>query len=200
MSQALLHRLNLRRGIYLWACFRLEFLEIAKVQGEIAFLFGTEDDPNRPVVYLDTLNLVIDEAEKLGGRGGTPSACLIPGSRPPIEFDPDSRRFRASFEAMVDFPAARRGDEKREADPKTDTPGPTGLRAEAELRGQFLSELRPVEYGFEVLEAELSITLPPEVEELIRLPQLVLPLKIPLIWIRITSHRQLKLQPVFIAA
>ena len=202
MSHALLHQLKLRRGIYLWACFRLELLEVARVQGEIAFLFGTEDDPDRPVVYLDTLNLVIEETKKLGGRGGTPSACLLPGSRPPVEFDPESRRFGTSFEAMVDFPAVRleeRGS-KRETDPKSDTPGPTGLRTGMELRGQFLSELRPVEYGHEMLEAELSITLPPEVEELTRLPQLVLPIKIPLIWIRFTTHRHLKLQPVFISA
>jgi hypothetical protein len=205
MSHALLDRLKLRRGAYLWACFRLEFLEVAHVQGDIAFLFGTEDDPNRPVLYLDSLNLVIDQAKKLGGRGGTPSACLLPGSRPPVEFDPKSRRFGASFEAMVDFPAVRlygKGEgEKRETDPKTDTPGPTGLRAEMELRGQFLSELRPIEYGYEMLEAELSITLPDVVEEQLDLPQLVLiPIKIPLIWIRLTSHRELKLQPVFIAA
>lgn len=200
MSHSLLHRLNLRRGIYLWACFRLEFLEVAPVQGEITFLFGTEDDPNRPVLYLDSLNLVIDEAKELGGRGGTPSACLLPGSRPPVEFDPKSRRFGASFQAMVDFPAVRLEGEKRDPDPKTDTPGPTGLRTEMELRGQFLSELRPVEYGFEMVEAELSITLPPEAEELIQLRQLVLPIKIPLIWLRISSKRQLKVQPVFLAA
>jgi hypothetical protein len=204
MSHALLDQLNLRRGIYLWACFRLEVLEVVPVQGEITFLFGTEDDPNRPVLYLDSLNLVIDEARQLGGRGGTPSGCLIPGSRPPVEFDPESRRFGASFEAMVDFPAVRlegkRGGKRRKDDSKTDTPGPTGLRAQVELGGQFLSDLRPVEFGFEMLEAELSITLPPEVEELIRIPRLVLPIKIPLIWLRITSHRQLKLQPVFIAA
>ena len=167
MSHALLHQLNLRRGLYLWACFRLEFLEVAAfAHGEIAFLFGTEDDPNRPVVYLDTLNLVIDEADELGGRGGTPSACLLPGSRPRVEFDSESRRFGASFEAMVDFPAVRREGKEREADPETDTPGPAGLRAGVELRGQFLSELRPVEYGSEMLEAEMSITLPPQVEEL----------------------------------
>ena len=201
MSHSLLHKLNLRRGHYLWACFRLKFVEVAAfAHGDITFLFGTEDDPNRPVVYLDTLNLVIDEADELGGRGGTPSACLLPGSRPPVEFDPESRRFGASFEAMVDFPAVRRQDKEREADPKTDTPGPAGLKARFELRGQFLSELRPVEYRSEMLEAELSIALPPEVEKAIGRPLLVLPIKIPLIWLRLSSKRQLTLQPVFIEA
>jgi hypothetical protein len=106
---------------------------------------------------------------------------------------------------MVDFPAVRLeneggGGKKRGVDRKTDTPGPTGLRTTMELRGRFLSKLRPVEYGFEMLEAKLSITVPPEVQEWIPLPQLVLPIKIPLIWLRITSKRQLKVQPVFIAA
>jgi hypothetical protein len=200
MSHVLLHKLNLRRGILLWACFRLKVLEVAQVQGEIAFLFGTEDDPNRPVAFLDAMNLVIDESEKLGGRGGTPSACLIPGSRPRVEFDPESRRIGASFEIMVDFPAVRREGKEREADPETDTPGGVGLRAQAELRGQFVSELRPVEYGYEMLEAEMSITLPPQVERSISLSELVLPIKIPLIWIRLSSKRQLTLQPVFLSA
>lgn len=203
MSHALLKQLGLRRAAYLWACVRVKLLEPVVgplVHGEITFLFGTEDDPNRPVLYLDTLNLVIDEADELGGHGGTPSACLLPGSRPRVEFDRDSRRFAASFEAMVDFPAARRGDKEREADPETDTPGPAGLKTGVELRGQFLSDLRPVEYGFEMLEAEMAMTLPPQVEELIHLPRLVLPIKIPLIWVRIGAKRQLTLQPVFIEA
>lgn len=205
MSHSLLHQLNLNRGAYLWACFRWP-LEVVKaeippiVHGEIIFLFGTEDDPNQPVVYLDTLNLVIDEAEHLGGRGGTPSSCLAPGSRPRVEFDSESRRFGASFETMVDFPALRRYDKERQADPETDTPGPTGLRAHAKLRGQFVSDLRPKEYGFEMLEAELTISLPPEVEELTRLPELVIPIKIALIWVRLDSRRKLTIQPVFISA
>jgi hypothetical protein len=199
MSHTLLHQLKLRRGAYLWLCFRWP-LEVMKgvVHAELNFLFGVEDDPNRPVLYLDTLNLVIEDGEDRNRDAGTPSACLPSGSKPPIAFDPASRRFDASFEVMVDFPALRR-DQDRESDPRSDTPGPLGLTAMAGLQGRFISELRPTPYGFEMLEAEITIELPPEVQELTHIPKLLIPVKFPLIWIRVDSRRQLTLQPVFIA-
>jgi hypothetical protein len=58
MGHSLLRQLELHRGIYLWGCWRLVLeLEVfrARVSGEIAFLFGTEADPNKAVVYLDTM-------------------------------------------------------------------------------------------------------------------------------------------------
>jgi hypothetical protein len=201
MNATLLERLNLRRGAYLWLCFHwpLELVE-GVVHGELNFLFGVEDDPSKPVLHLDTLNLVIEDADALSRGAGTPSACLPPGSKPPIAFDPGSRRFEGSFELILDVPILRLGREEREVDPRSDTPGPVGTKVVAGIRGQFLSELRPVEYGFEMLEAEVSVELPPEVADLTHTDQILIPIKFPLIWIRIESRRQLSLQPVFLAA
>ena len=201
MSHSVLGQFNLSRGAYLWACFKvpIEGLD-ATVHGELNFLFGTEDDPQQPVLHLDTANLVLEGSEELTRNAGTPSACLLPGDRPRVDLDAGSRRFGASFEVMVDFPALRVGEQERGVDRTSDTPGPIGLKADATIRGAFVSELRPVEYGFEMVEAELSIRLPPEVDETFRLRQLVVPLRLPLLWLRIDLRRQLTLQPVFLAA
>jgi hypothetical protein len=219
MSHSLLEQYGLYRGSYLWGCLRVAVRYArpeskrqddtgdrrrsgneASAHCEVVFLFGTGEDPTRPVVHLDTLNLVIDESDDLGGRDGTPSVCLAPGVRPPLELDLDSHRFGAFFEAMVDFPAVRRRYDERETDPRSDTPGPVGLRAGVEMRGRFPSELRPVDYGFETMEAEIEIMLPPEVEEHLELSRLVIPLRIPLIWVSLATRRQLAVQPVFISA
>lgn len=207
MSHALLHELGLRRAAYLWGCWRLA-VEIGdeqlgvKTSGEIAFLFGTEADPNQPIVHLDTLNVVLDGNEDLFGPGGTPSACLAPGSRPRIDFDRKSKEFEAAFEVMIDFPALRLDEttKQEEVDRETDTPGPIATPTRARIRGHFPSELRPVEYGVEMVEAELTMLLPPQVEKTIRVSELSVPLLLPLWWIRIDSKRQLTLQPVFISA
>ncbi len=215
MSHNLLHRLNLVRGAYLWGCLRA-VLALAvegdadskreretgpSVQGEIVFLFGTENDPSRPVAYLDSLNLVFDEADALfGGRGGTPSLCLPPGSRPRVEVDPRSGKVEASFEALVDFPAVRRHYEGREKDLGSDTPGLAGLPAKVQLEGRIPSERRPVEFGFEHLEAELSIALPMQAQEILKISKLIIPVVTPLQWLRLETKRELTVQPVFLAA
>ena len=156
MSHTLLHRLNLNRGVYLWACWGLALEQVKGVaHGELNFLFGTEDDPNAPLLHLDTLSVVIDEAEDLSRGLGTPSVGLPPGSKPRLDFDRRSRRFDGSFEVMVDFPALRRGDWEREVDPKSDTPGPRGMSAKARLQGTVVSDLRPVLYRYEMLEVEI---------------------------------------------
>lgn len=212
MSHSILHRLNLVRGAYLWGCLRAALkVEAASgdgrdlgdgpsVQGEIVFLFGTEDDPTRPAVYLDSLNLVLDEAEQFGGRGGTPSVCLAPGFRPRIEIDPRSGKLAGSFEALVDFPAVRRRHEERERDRKTDTPGMTGLPAKVRIEGRIASGRRPVEFGFESLEAEVSISLPMQVQEMLKISRLIIPVVTPLLWLRLDTKRELKVQPVFLSA
>jgi hypothetical protein len=101
---------------------------------------------------------------------------------------------------MIDFPALRLETEaKQEVNRETDTPGPVATPTRARIRGQIPSALRPVEYGVEMLEAELIVE-PPQVQEKIRLSELKVDLLIPLRWIRLTSHRQLTLQPVFLSS
>lgn len=200
MGHLLLRELELHRAAYLWGCwsFALELGDDrlqAMTNGEIAILFGTKGDPHEPIVHLDTLNIVLDGVDERFGPGGTPSACLAPGSRPRIDFDRQSRRFEASFEALVDFPALRLddGEKEQELDRETDTPGPAAVPTHAEIRGGFRSELRPVEYRIEMFEAELTIRLPSHVEDRLRLSELTIPLLLPLRWIRIDCKRQLTL-------
>ena len=203
MGHSLLRQLKLHRAILLWGCWRvvleLEVLK-ARASGEIAFLFGTEADPNQPVVYLDTMNLVLNANKEVFGPGGTPSACLAPGSRPRIDFDQKSQKFESEFEIMIDFPALRLETEKeQEGDRESDTPGPLAIPTKAQIRGHFPGTLRPVEYGVEMFEGELVIALPPQVEDKIRMSELRVEFLIPLRWIRFTSHKQLTLQPVFLS-
>ena len=206
MSHSLLHNLGFVRGAYLWGCWRFT-LELgndreAIVNGEIALLFGTGRDPNRPSVLLDTLNLVLDGHEEVFGAGGTPSASLAPGYRPEVDFDLRSGRFEASMETMIDFPAVRREEPQKQEgrDLESDTPGPRAVPTEATISGQLSGDLRPVEYGVEMLEAELKVTVPPGVDDRLELAEIAVPLILPLRWIRLTSKRQLTLQPVFLSA
>ena len=202
MSHSVLGQLNLSRGAYLWACFKvpIEGLD-ATVHGELNFLFGTEDDPKQPVLHLDTANLVLEGSEELTRRRGghrRPAYCRVtgPGSISTRAHAASAPRSR-SWSTSPPYGSANRN---AGGDRTSDTPGPIGLKADATLRATFVSELRPVEYGFEMVEAELSIRLPPEVDERFRLPQLVVPLRMPLFWLRIELRRQLTLQPVFLAA
>ena len=207
MSHALLRQLRLRRAMYLWACWRF-LIEIGdrnlqvKANGDVAFLFGTAEDPDKPIVYLDTMNIVLEADEELFGRGGTPSACLAPGSRPRLEFNTKSHEFEGDFEIMIDFPALRLEESEKELQRqrKTDTPGPLAVPTKAHIRGHFPSALRPVEFGVEMLESELTIAIPPQVEEIIGIDELKLPLDLVLRWIRVEAKRQLTLQPVFLSS
>ena len=207
MGHALLRQLHLHRAIYLWACWRF-FIEIGdrnlqvKASGDTALLFGTGKDPNDPIVHLDTMNLVLGSDDELFGPGGPPSGCLAPGVRPRLDFDAKSHQFAADFEIMIDFPALRleEGGKEQGQDRESDTPGPLALPTKASIRGQFPTALRPVEFGVEMLEAELTIVLPPQVEEIVGIAELKVPLRLTMWWIRLDSKRQLTLQPVFLSS
>lgn len=188
--------LNLDRMVRLWAplCFGSFFT------GELAFIVGTQSDSEVPVFYLETVNLIFEASERMGGGRANPSACLRGGSIPRVEYDPKTKEISSEFGINIDFPAARL-DRYAKLDPTNDTPGPTAVETTARLHGRFLGDLRPREYGYQNLELELSIDVPKEFVEKLGLdPSLSITALVPFIFLYITRRKELCVQPVFIAA
>lgn len=178
--------------LHAWLCLR-------EYTVELSFVVATRNRANVPSFYLEALNLVLAPSEELGGGRATPSACLPGGSIPAVEYDPGSNELAAEFELNLDIPAARQ-QRYEKLDPEDDTPGPTAVTTRASLRGRFLSELRPREYGFQNLECELRIDVPDEfVEKLNIAPSLELSLLLPFIWFYLVPQKELWVQPVFIS-
>jgi hypothetical protein len=190
----LLKTLELDRLVRLHAWFCLN-----AYTWEVTFLVGTRGGSQVPELYLETLNLVLQPSEKLGGGRATPSACLPGGSIPQVDYNPKTNEIDAAFEINLDFPAARMG-RYEQVDPADHTPGPTAVTTKARLRARFLSELQPREHRYQNLQCELEIQVPDEFAEAIEVPKVLQFAElIPLRWIFLTPGRELWVQPVFIA-
>lgn len=192
--RSLTSRLELTRVVRLHTrlCFPL-------FKGEFTLLVGIRKKSQDPVFFLETLNLVFAESDGMGGGPGTPSACLPGGSIPPVEFDPKSNTISCEFDLNVDFPATRRGYGR--PDPTTDTPGPIAVPTKARIRGRFLGDLRPREFGYQNLEWEIDIDVPEKFAKEFKIePRLELRELLPLMWFYITLRKELCIQPVFISA
>ncbi len=168
--------------------------------GEITFIVGVFDDPRRPVVHLETLNLVFDPSEQLGGGLAAPSARLTSGDLPAVEFDAESRRIAGRFELYVDVPAARAAREQF-LEPFNHAPDPGMQPASVTITGRFLTRLRPVPYGREVLELRIRIDAPGAFRSAGLFPEeITLDGEFTLTWLRAAPlRRQLLVQPIFIS-
>ncbi|MGI9604226.1 MAG: hypothetical protein ACR2QE_20275 [Acidimicrobiales bacterium] len=204
MQDPLARRIGLRRSARLHASFRVPAGRDGSphgphVSGELTFLVGTDNDPDRPQFRLGTLNLVFDPSPELGGGDATPSACLPAAVSPEVEFDERTRELVTQFELNIDAPARWVGSQI-DLDPENHTPGPAPVSTTAELRGRFVTDLRPVDYRFETFDGQLEIRTPRALLDVIKVPILVVPVLIPMFWFRWAPRRQLCVQPVFIAA
>jgi hypothetical protein len=164
------------------------------------FIVGVRKTAKVPVFYLETLNLVFKNTEKLGGGRGTPSASLPGGSIPSVEYNPKSKEIASEFDMNIDFPAARR-DSYKELDPSNHAPGPYAMKTKARLNGRFLTDFNPREYGYQNLECKLAMDVPEEIVEKLGVPgTLDLTELLPMMWIYFNPTKELPIQPVFISA
>lgn len=192
---ALLRSLEVTRLSHLWGRLCLPTFTL-----EVSILVGTRPDSDEPRLFLDTLNLVFRDTDKLGGGRTTPSACLRGTDRPPVEYDRKGGAISAGFDILLDLPASRR-ERRKQADQKGDTPGATATATQGRLDGRFRRRLRPTPYGFETLDLELSIDVPAPLAEELRIEHVIeLAAEIPVMWLPLGLRRELCVQPVFIAA
>lgn len=170
-----------------------------QVSGELTFVVGVGEDVRTPQMFLETLNLVFDPSDELGGGATTPSASLPGGEPIPIDFDPGAGELAAKFEIGLDIPSWR-NEQEREYDPLDHAPGPGPVTATATIEGRFVNELDPTPNRIELLDAHIRIEIPELLGEAVAVPVLELHYVFPLYWFRFTPARQLCIQPVFIAA
>ena len=194
VDELIMTTLKLNRFARLWGKICL-----ANYTFEMTFLVGTQDDRDYPVFHLETINLVMKPSKERGGGNAVSSACLPGGNFPEVKFDPDTNKLSSAFEISLDMPGIR-GDREEKTDPTTDTPGPTAVRAKAELQGRFVGEISPRAYRFQNFEGELKLHLPKEFVGQAGLKEtLDFKLKLPFLWFFLTPRKELLIQPVFIA-
>jgi hypothetical protein len=206
MSDLTQQQLRLRRAVLLYGPISIpagsaakKNLELSGIRGELTFVVGVADDPNRPVMHVETMNLVFDASDELGGGGGTPSASLNPDTLPPVELDPRSGEVSSRFDLNLDIPAAR-AERETEPDPENHAPDPQTQPASVELTGRFRTELRPREYGQQVLDLSVRISPPEAWVEQRFIPEIIeFETVVVLVWLTIRPRRQLMIQPVFIS-
>ena len=167
---------------------------------EVGFAVGTGDDgADRPSVYLETFNLVLQPTDEYGGGEMTPSACLVGGYTPQIDYDSRKNVISAEFKVNIDFPEAHRKVDV-EFDPHNHAPGPYAATTVARIEGRFPSDLRPREFSFQNFECHLSIEVPEQYSEILGVSKtLELTALIPLYWIYFAPRKELLIQPVFIS-
>ena len=86
-------QLRLNRLAHLWGRLCLPDFSF-----EMSFYVGTRSDPRVPVFHLETMNLVLQPSDKLGGGKETPSACLPGGATPEVRFEKDKNTLSSEFE------------------------------------------------------------------------------------------------------
>ena len=187
-------QLRLNRLAHLWGRLCLPDFSI-----EMSFYVGTRSDPRVPVFHLETMNLVLQPSDKLGGGKETPSACLPGGATPEVRFEKDKNTLSSEFEICFDLPAAHRGG-KVKYDASSDTPGPTAIVTKAELQGRIIGELQPRAFRYQNFEGTLKIAMPQEYIDSYDLPPfLEFELRVPLLWFYLMPRKELLIQPVFIS-
>jgi hypothetical protein len=193
-DQPIMASLKLNRFARLWGKLCLPRFTL-----EITFLVGTRSNPDNPLFYLETVNLVMNSSKELGGGKAVSSACLPGETYPDVSFDPDTNKLSSAFEISLDMPGIR-DDRKEKSDPATDTPGPTAVRTKAELQGRFVGEITPRAYKSQNFEGELKLWLPKEYVGKLDLKEtLDFKIKFPFLWFFLTPRKELLIQPVFIA-
>ena len=170
--------------------------------GEITFIVGVFDDPAAPAMFLESLNLVFDPSDRLGGGQATPSAHLAPGSLPPVAFDARTGAISADLELHVDVPAGRADRERQPPSDDNHAPDPQMQASHVTIAGRFRPPLRPLPNGREVLEVSITIDGPDGFRAAGIFPDIVvIKALITCTWMLVNRpRRQLMVQPVFIAA
>jgi len=167
---------------------------------EVVFAVGTRGGSSVPNIYLEMLNLVFQPSEELGGGEETPSASLPGGSTPEVRYNSQTGEIECEFEINIHLPAAHRQEEEK-YDPENHVLGSMAVPTKARLSGRFLDELKPREYGYQNLKANLSIAMPDQYIEQLGLRRTFdLDVLLPLVWLFLAMRKELLLQPVFIAA